>query len=125
VRFFAVREATDLLEQIEEALFHGTIDGKHGLIVRPKEYDPLPVGCIRNYVRAEAPKGTEMTKDRAKNKPKLTDAERHKRFVETAKKVEASEDLEDFDRAFSELDVKTSRDRPRPASPSSRANDRS
>jgi hypothetical protein len=34
-------------------------------------------------------------------KPKLTDAERHKRFVETAKKVEASEDLKDFDLAFS------------------------
>ena len=57
--------------------------------------------------------------------PKLTDAERHKRFVETAKKVEASEDLEDFDRVFSELDIKTSNDRRRPASPSPRANDRS
>ena len=42
-------------------------------------------------------------------KPKLTDAERHKRFVETAKKVEASEDLTDFDQAFNSLDL-----RPRP-----------
>ena len=33
-------------------------------------------------------------------KPKLTDAERHRRFVETAKKVGASEDLKEFDRAF-------------------------
>jgi hypothetical protein len=33
-------------------------------------------------------------------KPKLTDAERHKRFVETADKVGASEKREEFDRAF-------------------------
>ncbi len=38
-----------------------------------------------------------------KLKPKLTDAERHKRFVETAKKVEASENLEDFDKAFDKV----------------------
>ena len=31
---------------------------------------------------------------------KLTDAERHARFVETATKVEASNDPKDFDRAF-------------------------
>jgi hypothetical protein len=30
----------------------------------------------------------------------LTDAERHARFVETARKVGASEDPKDFDRAF-------------------------
>jgi hypothetical protein len=36
-------------------------------------------------------------------KPKLTDSERHKRFVETAKKVEASEKLCDFDKAFAEV----------------------
>ena len=40
------------------------------------------------------------------HKPKLTDAERHKRFVETAKKVEASEKAQDFDTAFA-LVVKT------------------
>jgi hypothetical protein len=33
-------------------------------------------------------------------KPKLTDAERHKRFVEMAREVEASEDPKAFDRAF-------------------------
>ena len=33
-------------------------------------------------------------------KPKLTDAERHKRFVAMARKVEASEKATDFDRAF-------------------------
>jgi hypothetical protein len=36
-------------------------------------------------------------------RPKLTDAERHKRFVETAKKVEASERVEDFDNAFASV----------------------
>jgi hypothetical protein len=39
-------------------------------------------------------------KAQEKKKPKLTDAERHKRFVETAKKVEASENVKDFDKAF-------------------------
>ena len=33
-------------------------------------------------------------------KPKLTDAERHKRFVAMARDVEASEDPADFDKAF-------------------------
>ena len=33
-------------------------------------------------------------------KPKLTDAERHKRFVEMAREVEASDDPKDFDKAF-------------------------
>jgi hypothetical protein len=35
-----------------------------------------------------------------KPKPKLTDAERHKRFVEMAHEVEADEAPEAFDRAF-------------------------
>jgi hypothetical protein len=35
-----------------------------------------------------------------KPKPKLTDAERHARFVEMAREVEASEDPEDFAKAF-------------------------
>ena len=39
-------------------------------------------------------------------KPKLTAAERHKRFVETAEKVEASESLEEFDKAFSRLNIR-------------------
>ena len=33
-------------------------------------------------------------------KPKLTDAERHKRFVEMARQVGASDDPKDFDKAF-------------------------
>ena len=40
-------------------------------------------------------------------KPKLTDAERHKRFVETAKKVEASEKGQDFDKAFEKVVMET------------------
>jgi hypothetical protein len=64
-----------------------------------------------------------MSKDKERRPPKITDAERHKRFVETAKKVEASEAIDDFDKAFSKLDIKTSPDHERPALPSSRAND--
>jgi hypothetical protein len=33
-------------------------------------------------------------------KPKLTDAERHKRFLEEARRAEASDDPEDFDKAL-------------------------
>jgi hypothetical protein len=36
----------------------------------------------------------------ANKPPKLTDAERHARFVEMAKEVGASEDPKDFERAF-------------------------
>jgi hypothetical protein len=36
-------------------------------------------------------------------KPKLTDAERHARFVETAKEVGASKDPKDFDKAFEKV----------------------
>lgn len=39
-------------------------------------------------------------KDKNEAKPKLTDAERHKRFVETAKEIGASESAEEFDKAF-------------------------
>ena len=36
-------------------------------------------------------------------KPKLTDEERHKRFLEVARKVEASDDPEDFDKALKKI----------------------
>lgn len=42
-------------------------------------------------------------KSAAPTKHKLTDAERHKRFVETAKEVGASEKPEDFDKAFKKV----------------------
>jgi hypothetical protein len=38
-----------------------------------------------------------------KQNAKLTDAERHARFVETARKVGASEDPADFDKAFNKV----------------------
>jgi hypothetical protein len=41
-----------------------------------------------------------------KKSVKLTDPERHKRFVETAIKVEASGEPEAFDRAFSSLELR-------------------
>lgn len=36
-------------------------------------------------------------------KPKLTDAERHKRFVEMAREVGASDDPKDFERALKKV----------------------
>ena len=37
------------------------------------------------------------------SKPTLTDTERHARFVETAREVEASEDPKDFEAAFAKV----------------------
>jgi hypothetical protein len=37
------------------------------------------------------------------SKPKLTDAERHKRFVAMAHEVGASDDPKDFDKAFKKV----------------------
>jgi hypothetical protein len=45
---------------------------------------------------------TQMNKKSA-SKPKLTDAERHKRFVEMAKEVGTSDDPKDFDKAFKKV----------------------
>ena len=36
-------------------------------------------------------------------KPKITDAERHKRFLEEARRSEASDDPEDFDKALKKV----------------------
>jgi hypothetical protein len=41
-----------------------------------------------------------MTATKFPKKPKLTDAERYKRFLDAAKEVGASEDPTDFERAF-------------------------
>ena len=46
----------------------------------------------------------------SKAKPKLTDAERHARFVETAREIGVDESPEAFDRAFDR--VVKSKDRP-------------
>jgi hypothetical protein len=44
---------------------------------------------------------------KTERKPKLTDAERHKRFVEMARKIEASDDPKDFEKAFKKVTSKT------------------
>jgi hypothetical protein len=46
-------------------------------------------------------------------RPPLTDAERRERFVETAKKVGASDDIDDFDKAFSRIAKSGSSSTPR------------
>jgi hypothetical protein len=46
--------------------------------------------------------------DRKNLKPKLTDAERHKRFLEMAREVGASNDPKDFEEAFKKVTPKTS-----------------
>ena len=45
-------------------------------------------------------------------KPKLTDAESHKRFVEMAREVGASDDAKAFDKAFRKI-VKRDKAKPR------------
>ncbi len=41
-----------------------------------------------------------------KKPPKMTDAERHKRFVDMAKEVEVSEDAKAFEKALERLDLR-------------------
>lgn len=48
---------------------------------------------------------------RTATKPKLTDAERHKRFVEMAREVGASEDPKVFEKAFKRVVPKRSKRR--------------
>jgi len=48
-----------------------------------------------------------MKKPKQPRPPKLTDAERQRRFVDVAKKVEASENIEDFDKTFAKLKLRT------------------
>ena len=43
------------------------------------------------------------SKPKPKPKSKLTDAERHRRFVAMAREVGASNDPKDFDRAFKQV----------------------
>jgi hypothetical protein len=47
-------------------------------------------------------------------KPKLTDAERYRRFLAAAKEVGASDDPKDFDKAFKRVVHPTIRDGERP-----------
>jgi hypothetical protein len=50
-----------------------------------------------------------QNKESLNSKPKLTDAERHKRFVAMALEVEASNKPEDFDEAFKKVVPQKSR----------------
>lgn len=43
---------------------------------------------------------------KARSKPQPTDAERHARFVEMAREVEASDDPKDFERALNTVATK-------------------
>jgi hypothetical protein len=49
-----------------------------------------------------------MKKPNRPRSSKPTDAERHRRFVETARKAEASDKIEDFDKAFKRLSIVSS-----------------
>lgn len=44
-----------------------------------------------------------MARKVSKPKAKLSDAERHKRFVATAREVDASEDPKEFERVFKKV----------------------
>jgi hypothetical protein len=46
---------------------------------------------------------TAKPKPKTKRLPKLSDSERHKRFVEMAREVEASHDPKDFEKAFKKI----------------------
>lgn len=46
-------------------------------------------------------------------KPKLTDEQRHARFVETAREVGASEDPKDFEKAFRAITAKSPQEPPK------------
>jgi hypothetical protein len=59
-----------------------------------------------------------MKKPKPPRPPKLTDAERHRRFVEVGRTVGASEKIDDFDKAFDNLSIKSS-----PVAPSKQAKD--
>ncbi|MBJ7535644.1 hypothetical protein JDN40_16165 [Rhodomicrobium vannielii ATCC 17100] len=57
---------------------------------------------------AKPESGKAPPKKKAEPKPKLTDAERHKRFVDVAHDVEASDNPEEFEEVFKKV-VKPSR----------------
>jgi hypothetical protein len=58
------------------------------------------VAGLRNSF-SETARGAQLMPRKSAAKPKLTDAERHKRFVAMAREVGASDKAEDFERAFS------------------------
>jgi len=58
---------------------------------------------LPNSARRLKELSSTMRKQKAAKKPKLTDADRHKRFVEMAKEVGASDNPKDFDKAFKSI----------------------
>lgn len=58
-----------------------------------------------------------MATPRKSRKPKLTDAERHKRFVEMAREVGASDDPKDFETAFKKVALPKRRPKTQPSRP--------
>jgi hypothetical protein len=52
---------------------------------------------------AKAAAGEPRPKRKAKPKPKLTHKERHQRFIDMAREVEASDDPKEFERAFGKV----------------------
>lgn len=54
-------------------------------------------------MRANHDSVRSMPKPKHKKKQKLTDAERHERFIEAAREVVASDDTKDFDKAFEQI----------------------
>jgi hypothetical protein len=52
---------------------------------------------------AKAGTGKPKAKSKPEAKPKLTDTERHRRFVDMAHEVEADESSAAFDRAFEKI----------------------
>ena len=44
-----------------------------------------------------------VAKNKSRARPKLTDADRHARFVKAARDVQASEEPEDFEKAFKKI----------------------
>jgi hypothetical protein len=54
---------------------------------------------------AKSVAGQPKAREKTAPKPKLTNKERHKRFLAMAREVEASEDRKDFDEAFKKVAV--------------------
>ena len=50
--------------------------------------------------------------NKLKRKPKPTDAERHKRFVDMARQVGASDDPKAFDKAFKKVTARPAKKQP-------------
>ena len=80
------------------------LDGK----IIPPRYEGVEARRAMALGRGHAIFPAMITPAKRPPKPKLNDAERHARFVETARQVEVDESPGAFDRAFDKLNTKTS-----------------